>query len=117
MLMGECKILFFFFSGTQMWNDQVDWISRHHPPASALFLYVYVLEARYFSLPLLGNIEREHGYSWTLGEDQKSGVLCFFFLVQFLRENMCQYLPEGTFENTPQSGASMFLLNLGLDQN
>lgn len=27
---GEWEVVVFFFSGMQMWNNQVAWISRHH---------------------------------------------------------------------------------------
>lgn len=63
---GGC--IFFFFSGMQMWNNQVAGISRHHTLVAAPFFYVYVLEAQYFSLPFLG-IYKENMV--TLKEDQK----------------------------------------------
>lgn len=66
---GEWEVVvFFFFSGMQMWNNQVAWISRHHPLVAVPFFCVYVLEAQYFSLPLLGMYKEN---MVTLGEDQK----------------------------------------------
>lgn len=51
-----------------MWNDQADWISKHHPTAVAPSFYVYVLEVQYFSLPFL---RRQKENMADFGDNQK----------------------------------------------
>lgn len=63
-----------------MWNDQADWISKHHLTAVAPSFYVYVLEVQYFSLPFLRRQKENMMPDFGDNQKNKSDIMPWRFL-------------------------------------